>query len=84
MPAWIEPLLSWMFIIVIGVWTIYAGLIKPVINPTKTTTQTGGTSYTTNIAPFSCARIPSPTQQMETTVKPVTDKVSTTVKAVIK
>jgi hypothetical protein len=39
MPAWIETMLSWIVIGLIGLWTIYAGLVKPVINPNPTTTQ---------------------------------------------
>ena len=81
---YLEPVLSWVCLITLGVWVIWAGLIKPVVAPTPTTTQTGGISQTFNISPFSCARIPSPTEQVSNAVKPVTDKISSTVKAVVK
>jgi hypothetical protein len=35
----LEPILSWVFIIVLTGWTIYAGLIKPVLHPNATTSQ---------------------------------------------
>ena len=74
----LEPILSWVcmgsVIVVLG-WSIYAGIIKPVTHPNPTTTQTGGISYTVNVSPFSCARIPSPTEQIPTAAKPVVDKI---------
>lgn len=82
----IEPILSWLCIIAIGGWIIYAGLIRPVVNPTPTTTQTGGVSYNYNIkvGALSCARIPSPTEQVSKAVKPVTDKIASTTKTIVK
>jgi hypothetical protein len=56
--------IKWLGGIVAGLlvaWIIYAGLLKPVLCPTPTTTQTGGTSNTYNIKVGfgGCARIPS-------------------------
>lgn len=79
---YIEPALSWVFILSIGGWVLYAGLIRPVIHPNPTTTQNGGISYNYDIkvGALSCARIPSPQEQLVTTVKPIADKVKKVVK----
>ena len=82
--ATIEPVLSWLCIIALGLWLLWAGMIKPVVHPNPTTTQTGGISYTVNVSPFSCARIPSAQEQTAKAIKPVTDKVASAVKAVVK
>jgi hypothetical protein len=81
---YLEPVLCWVCIIAIGAWVIYAGLIKPVTNPTPTTTQTGGVSYNYQIkvGMLSCAKIPPPDQQVATAIKPITDKIASTVNAV--
>ena len=83
---YIEPVLSWICLIALGCWVIYAGLIKPVTNPTPTTTQSGGVSYNYQIkvGMLSCARIPSPQEQTAIAIKPVTNKITNTVKEVIK
>lgn len=58
---YIEPVLSWVAIISLGCWVVYAGLLKPVLNPTPTTTQTGGVAYNYQIKVGlgGCARIPA-------------------------
>ena len=64
--ALIEPWISWLCIALIGGWTVYAGLIKPVVkpNPTTTNVQSGGVSYTYDFHPtFGCMRVP---EQMKT------------------
>ncbi len=80
--AILEPILSWICIIALGGWIVYAGLIKPVVNPTPTSTQSGGTSYNYSIklGLGSCARIPSPQEQISTAVKPIIGKAKAVVK----
>jgi hypothetical protein len=69
--AWLEPLMSWGFIIGIACWLLYAGMIKPVINPTPTNTQTGGVSYNIKTGFGGCTRV-APT--VTPTINPLTNE----------
>ena len=83
---YVEPILSWIILGTVVVWLVYAGAVKPVVNPTPTTTQTGGVSYNYQIklGMLSCARIPTPQDQVASAVKPVTDKVKNVVAKTVK
>ena len=69
MPIWLTPILKWLghwlvyFILsALLIWGLYAGLIKPVIKPTPTTTvQSGGVvyHYEIKVGFGGCARMPN-------------------------
>lgn len=84
MPLWLIPIIRWLghwvvyFILsAVVVWGLYAGIIRPVIKPTPTTTvQSGGTAYTIHVGFGGCARIP------EVKPNPIMTKVTPIVEAV--
>jgi len=89
-----ETILCWVAILFLG-WLVYAGAIKPVINPEPTTTQnvqSGGTAttydYDIKVGFGGCARIPQPEPQstlatkVTEAVKPIIVKATPVVNAV--
>lgn len=53
----IETIISWIVLLGLVIWVIYAGLVKPVMFPNPTHTQMGGAYY--DVRPmFGCMRFP--------------------------
>lgn len=67
---WVGHWLVYFVLSAIVGWIIYAGLIRPVIKPNPTTTQTGGVAYnyTIHLGMMSCARIPDPKPNLVTPI----------------
>lgn len=53
-----ETLVSWVVLIVVVLWLIFAGAIKPVLFPSATHNQSGGNFYEIKVGFGGCARLP--------------------------